>query len=123
MLKQNGAASLWLRNVQLAWFGAILGLMGAFWNDGEQIRAAGFMQGYTSLVWCVICLQAFGGLVVAAVLRYADNLLKCFANAISIVLTCIMAALFLEEFEPDMLFCIGTGFVLMSTTLYSLGWR
>merc|ERR1712032_613783 len=69
----------------------------------------------------VISLQALGGLVVAAVLKYADNILKCFGNALSIVLSCLLSAVFLQEFVPDLLFMIGTILVLVATSLYSLG--
>merc|ERR1712192_110127 len=53
------------------------------------------MQGYNSLVWGVIILQAVGGLVVAAV--------------------------FLKEFWPDEKFLLGTIFVLCATSVYNLG--
>merc|ERR1712217_877722 len=94
---------------------------GCFATDGSKIRADGFMQGYSSLVWGFIMLQAVGGLVVDAVLKYADNLLKCFGNAVSIVLSCLLSAVFLQEFEPDRFFVLGTFLVLLATTLYSIG--
>jgi len=120
ILKQTDA-SIWLRNIQLAAFGAVLGLLGAFVQDGAKIQAHGFMQGYSRLVWAVILLQAVGGLVVAAVLKYADNILKCFGNACSIVLSCLLSAVLLHEFEPDFLFVVGTLLVILATTLYSIG--
>merc|ERR1712048_605005 len=88
---------------------------------GDRISESGFTQGYTFLVWGVILLQAVGGLVVAAVLKYADNILKCFGNALSIVLSCILSAVLLQEFVPDSLFVLGTLLVLLATTLYSIG--
>merc|ERR1712190_145793 len=120
ILKQSDA-SIWLRNIQLGSIGAVLALLGCFVQDGAQIREYGFMQGYSSMVWAVILLQAVGGLVVAAVLKYADNILKCFGNALSIVLSCLLSAAFLKEFVPDFLFVIGTLLVLTATTLYSIG--
>jgi len=120
ILKQTDA-SIWLRNIQLAFFGAILALVGALAQDGDKIRADGFMQGYSGLVWTVILLQAVGGLVVAAVLKYADNILKCFGNALSIVLSCVLSSVFLQEFVPDALAVLGTVLVLLATSLYSLG--
>jgi UDP-sugar transporter A1/2/3 len=120
ILKQSDA-SIWMRNIQLALFGAILALFVSLFQDGPRIRAGGFLQGYSPLVWGVITLQAVGGLVVASVLKYADNILKCFGNAVSIVLSCMCSAVFLKEFTPDGLFVLGTIFVLVSTTMYSLG--
>lgn len=120
VFKQPGGASLWLRNVQLGFFGSALALAAAYSHDGEAIREGGLLQGYSGLVWVVIWLQAVGGLIVAFVMRYADNLLKCFANALSIVITCALSAL-VKEFMPDMLFVLGTLLVLTATTLYSCG--
>merc|ERR1711972_447176 len=88
---------------------------------GDKIQKDGFMQGYCGIVWAVILLQAVGGLVVAAVMKYADNILKCFGNALSIVLSCILSAVFLQEFTPDGLFVLGTLLVLIATTMYSIG--
>merc|ERR1712232_233563 len=88
---------------------------------GDRISESGFLQGYSPLVWGVILLQAVGGLVVASVLKYADNILKCFGNALSIVLSCLMSAALLREFVPDLLFVLGTILVLIATSLYSLG--
>eukprot|EP00427_Karlodinium_veneficum_P059770 CAMPEP_0169385076 /NCGR_PEP_ID=MMETSP1017-20121227/43861_1 /TAXON_ID=342587 /ORGANISM="Karlodinium micrum, Strain CCMP2283" /LENGTH=236 /DNA_ID=CAMNT_0009485863 /DNA_START=209 /DNA_END=916 /DNA_ORIENTATION=+ len=120
LLKQTDT-SIWVRNIQLALFGTGLGFIGCLLQDGDRIRQDGFLQGYSSLVWSVIFLQAVGGLVVASVLRYADNILKCFGNAVSIVLSCILSGVFLEEFTPDLLFVVGTILVLVATTVYNLG--
>lgn len=120
LLKQT-EASIWMRNIQLALFGSTIGFIGCFVSDGAKISEGGFMQGYNSLVWGVIILQAVGGLVVAAVLKYADNLLKCFGNAISICISCLLSSALLQEFVPDELFAVGTIMVMTSTSLYSLG--
>jgi UDP-sugar transporter A1/2/3 len=120
ILKQSDA-SIWLRNIQLGLFGALLAFIGCFMQDGALIIQGGFLQGYSPLVWGVIFLQAVGGLVVAAVLKYADNILKCFGNALSIVISCVMSGVFLQEFTPDLLFVVGTIFVLVATSMYSLG--
>jgi len=120
ILKQS-STSIWMRNIQLALFGAILAFIGAFVQDGNAILETGFLQGYSPLVWGVITLQAVGGLVVAAVLKYADNILKCFGNAVSIILSCLLSASLLNEFVPDVLFVLGTLLVLLATSLYSLG--
>merc|ERR1712139_750348 len=102
-------------------FGAVAALVGCFVTDGPKIRENGFLQGYSSLVWFVIILQAVGGLVVAAVLKYADNILKCFGNALSIVISCFLSGALLHEFTPDGLFVVGTLLVLTATSLYILG--
>jgi len=41
-----------------------------------QIDNSGFFYGYDSVVWLIILIQAFSGLLVAVVVKYADNILK-----------------------------------------------
>eukprot|EP00579_Thalassiosira_antarctica_P031873 CAMPEP_0201993914 /NCGR_PEP_ID=MMETSP0905-20130828/1931_1 /ASSEMBLY_ACC=CAM_ASM_000554 /TAXON_ID=420261 /ORGANISM="Thalassiosira antarctica, Strain CCMP982" /LENGTH=309 /DNA_ID=CAMNT_0048548793 /DNA_START=440 /DNA_END=1366 /DNA_ORIENTATION=- len=84
--------SVWAKNVQLSTFGLIIALATAFAKDGSAILSNGFFQGYTPVVVTVITLQAGGGLVVAAIIKYADNILKSFATAMSIVSSTLISA-------------------------------
>lgn len=68
--------SLWISNIEMAIFGFILGMAAVFVQDLEAVRSNGFFQGYNSITWIVILLQAVGGLIVAVVMKYADNILK-----------------------------------------------
>ena len=68
--------SVWAKNVQLSGFGLIIALVTAFVKDHKAIFADGFFQGYSPLVLLVVLMQAGGGLVVAAIIKYADNILK-----------------------------------------------
>jgi len=47
-----------------------------------------------------LCPQAFGGLVVAAVVKYADNILKGFATSVSIIVSSLVSFYFLGDFTP-----------------------
>lgn len=113
-------ATIWMRNVQLGSFGVIFGLMAVMINDGSQVASGGFLQGYNRITWIVISLQAFGGLVVAAVVKYADNILKGFATSVSIVVSSFVSFYFLGDFQPTSYFFLGTCGVLAATLLYSL---
>ena len=73
---KGSTASVWLRNVQLGLFGSILALIGAYMKEGAQLQEKGFLFGYNNLVWAVVANQACGGLLVAMVIKYADNILK-----------------------------------------------
>lgn len=116
---KGSKVSLWTRNVQLGLFGFLTGLIGAYTKDGEKIAANGdFFYGYTPIVWSAICCQAFGGLLVAVVIKYADNILKGFACSISIIVSAIFA-IFLFDFAVSGLFVAGTGFVCVAVYLYS----
>lgn len=81
-------------------FAFILGLIPVFTVDFDRVRKDGFFQGYLPITWIVVALQAFGGLVVATVIRYADNILKGFATSISILCSCIFSYVF-GDFDPS----------------------
>lgn len=85
--KTDGApVSIWVRNVQLSMFSipqAALLLLG----DRVAVATRGLLSGFDAAVWCVVALKALGGLIVAAVVKYADNVMKTYATAIAIVLT------------------------------------
>lgn len=113
------SASVWVRNVQLGVFGTALGLLGLWWNDGPTVASHGFFFGYTGMVWCVIFNQAFGGLLVAVVVKYADNILKGFATSFSIIVSTVLSV-HLFGFHVDLLFSLGAGLVIGAVYMYSL---
>jgi UDP-sugar transporter A1/2/3 len=119
ILKQT-SASIWVRNVQLGFFGAVMALFGSLSTDGAKIMEGGFTQGYDFRVLCVIAMNACGGLLCAAVLKYADNILRCFSVALSIILTCVLSSAVLRDFAPDLFFITGAALAIASTFIYSL---
>ncbi|XP_055058917.2 solute carrier family 35 member A3b isoform X1 [Misgurnus anguillicaudatus] len=110
--------SVWVRNIQLGLFGLIFGLVGVFAYDGERVQVDGLFQGYNKVTWTVVALQALGGLVIAAVIKYADNILKGFATSISIILSTIISYFWLEDFDPTSVFFLGAVLVIAATFLY-----
>uniref|UniRef100_A0A8C6VKP4 Solute carrier family 35 member A3 n=1 Tax=Naja naja TaxID=35670 RepID=A0A8C6VKP4_NAJNA len=111
--------SVWIRNIQLGFFGSIFGLMGVYIYDGELVSKNGFFQGYNKLTWIVVVLQALGGLVIAAVIKYADNILKGFATSLSIILSTLISYFWLQDFVPTSVFFLGAVLVIVATFLYS----
>jgi len=120
LLKKTDA-SIWVRNVQLGFFGSVMGLLTALVSDGKAIAEGGFFQGFNERAVCVILTASCGGLLCAAVLKYADNISRCFSTALSIILTSVLSWVVLEEFEPSYLFVLGTIIALLSTFLYTFG--
>jgi UDP-sugar transporter A1/2/3 len=110
--------SVWAKNVQLSTFALIIALTTAFIKDHKAILSDGFFQGYSPLVILVITLEAGGGLVVAAVIKYADNILKSFATAVSIV-TSTIVSMWVFGFIVSKLFVQGSLLVFVAIGLYS----
>lgn len=87
--------SMWMRNIQMAFFSICIayinmvrdgdrGVTGMTDENNEPITKP-FMHGFTGWVYVVVMLQAGGGLLVAAVIKYADNVLKGMATGVSVV--------------------------------------
>ena len=111
---------IWFRNTQLACISLPTAVIIAFWCDGERLRTFCAFQGYDRVVFIIITLQAFGGLIVAVVLRYAGNILKCFAVSISICSCAMLSTFFDEDSHPLSLRAVlGVAFVICSMFLYS----
>ena len=83
----------------------------------RAIREGGLHQGFDSLVWCVVGLQVFGGLIVGMVVKYADNIQKNFANALSVIFT-VLGAIPLFGQVPSAWFILGVGFTMLSVFMY-----
>ncbi|KAI4288399.1 MAG: hypothetical protein L6R35_002340 [Caloplaca aegaea] len=112
--------SLWVRNVQLAFYSMFPALfIGVFYVDGERIARNGFFAGYNWTVWSTLLLQAVGGMLVSLCVNYADNIAKTFAMGISILISLCASVLFFD-FQMTRNFVLGTSVVLFATYLYNL---
>merc|ERR1712223_1609933 len=107
--------SVWMRNVQMGILSVPLGLCTAFVKDGSKISEHGFLHGYDSFVWFTVAQNALGGLLVAVVVKYADNILKGFACSLAIIITCV-ASIFI--FSLSLQFSLGAACVIGSIFLY-----
>ena len=114
---KGSQTSIWLRNIQLGLYGTVIGIIGMEINDGAKIAEKGLLFGYTTVVWIVIFMQAFGGLLVAVVVKYADNILKGFATSFSIVLSCIVSV-YLFAFQLSLHFVLGAFLVITAIYIY-----
>lgn len=115
---KGSEVTLWIRNIQMGIFSIAIAFLTAMVQDSTQISQKGFFVGYSPIVLTVITVQAVGGLIVAVVVKYADNVLKVFATSFSILLSCVISALAFD-FRPNKSFLLGASLVLLSTIMYS----
>lgn len=109
--------SVWMRNVQLSLLSLPFGLITCLLNDGHKILTDGFFFGYDVFVIYLVVLQAGGGLIVAVVVKYADNILKGFATSLAIIISCV-ASIYLFNFNLTFQFAVGAFVVICSIFLY-----
>lgn len=110
---------IWLRNLQLGLFALPLSCIGMMLVDGRQVLDVGLTYGYDSFVWFTVLNSSLGGLLVAAVMKYCDNVLKGFATTVSIVMAAVVSAMWFD-FEPTAIFLEGTVLVVVAVIMY--GW-
>merc|ERR1711963_1184883 len=89
----------------------------AFIKDGTDIASNGFFFGYDLFVVYLVGMNATGGLLVAVVVKYADNILKGFACSLAIIITCVVSV-FAFGFQLSFQFCTGAALVIASVFLY-----
>jgi UDP-sugar transporter A1/2/3 len=114
---KSSKTSIWMRNVQLSLISCPLALITCFASEGAYIQEHGFFHGYDFVVWVVVALNSLGGLIVAVVIKYADNILKGFSTSIAIVIGCL-ANVFLFNVSVNMQFVLGACLVVAAVLLY-----
>ena len=117
---KGSTVTVWTRNLQLACYSIVIGLVGTMITaDHDTIVEKGFFYGYTPITRCVILTQALGGLVIAMVIKHADNIIKNFATSLAIVLSCLVQFLFMD-FAITPLFAVGVTLVLIAVYMYGI---
>jgi len=112
--------SIWLRNIQLSALSLPISMIVITIKDYNKVmNNGGLLQGFDSIVWGVVALQALGGLVVAAVIKYADNILKAFATSVAIIVSSV-ASIFLFSLIPELMFMAGAALVIGAVVLYGV---
>ncbi len=114
---KSSSASVWLRNVQLSFLSIPLALSLCYSYDVVPVTDKGFFFGYDTFVWFVILVKASGGLIVALVVKYANNILKGFSTSIAIVIGCA-ANVFFFGVLLNVQFVLGTALVICAVFLY-----
>lgn len=106
--------SLWMRNIQLAFFSVCIAIGNILVTPEEKE----FMHGFSTWVWVLVALQAGGGLLVAAVIKYADNVLKGMATGVSVVVSTVWSIIFFGT-PLSAQFTVGATIILSSVYFFS----
>lgn len=109
--------SLWMRNMQMAFFSVCIAILQGTSLSAKD-KAKPFLHGFTFWVWLLVALQAGGGLLVAAVIKYADNVLKGLATGVSVVLATV-CSMFLFHTPLTLQFTMGALLILISVYWFS----
>ena len=114
----SGGTSLWMRNVQLGLFAIPLQLLAIVQLDLDKVLRYGLLQGFRPSTCLVVAIQVTGALLTAIVIKHAGNVLKTFAAALALLMTCGLSML-IFDFHPTALFWAGVLTVAASIWLYA----
>ena len=87
-------------------------------EDWEKVSEKGFFHGYTTSTWICVMVNAFGGLLCGAVIKYADAVSKDVSIGASIVLS-TTASIFLFGYLLTTPVIMGILMVIYSVFIYS----
>ncbi|ESS68554.1 CMP-sialic acid transporter [Trypanosoma cruzi Dm28c] len=102
-------------------FQALNGSVGGFMEPRnasfiDAVRT--YFRGFDGLVWVMLVVQAIGGLLVAVVIKYSDNIVRTFAAVISIALSGLCSS-YLYVFCPSATFLVGNAVSLGAIVVYN----
>ena len=113
--------SLAVRNIHLSLFAIPLAVgsmlvidVAPRYLDGGSFN---YWAGYNVLTYALVVVHAIGGLLVAVVVKYTDNILKGFATAVAVVTSGVYMTVF-WGYSPSAWFLGGCTLVCLSTVLY-----
>ena len=118
VLKSAQSLSLWERNIQLAVYSIVIASISVVTKDLGRVMDEGPLVGMSVSSWVVVLLQAAGGLVIAVVVRYTDNIAKAFATSVSVIISCTLS-IFFFNFHPPLIFFLGASLVGLAVRFYS----
>lgn len=114
MLKSASKPNLWLRNIQLASYSSVIALVSLYVN-GQP--ANGWFENFGFNAWLSVWTNALGGLLVAVTIKYADNILRGFAQALAIIMGAVGSYFYFGTTFGGS-FAIGVLLVIASVFLY-----
>lgn len=123
--KEIPQPSLWMRNMQLAFYSLTIAYLQGMYeeskamkDDNGEMAGKPYLFGFTFWVWVLVLVQAFGGLLVAAVIKYADNVLKGLATGVSVVFATSISIMFFGT-QLSIQFAFGATMILGSVYVFS----
>jgi UDP-galactose transporter len=94
LLKKDGRLHpIHLQNQLLYAWGILFNSLALFAHDREAIQRSGLFKGYTAGVWLLILNNALVGLVISAIFKFANNIVRVFAHTGAMVITMVLETL------------------------------
>ncbi|CAI5714238.1 unnamed protein product [Peronospora effusa] len=114
--RQSDCPFLW-QSVQMYGFGVLFNALGLLLVDRKLLLSDGFFYGYSGWTLVVVVVNSIGGIFMACILKYLDNIACVFSHSIAMTFTTFLSMLFFA-FSPSVEFGCGLGVLIISMYLY-----
>ncbi|EAW19955.1 putative nucleotide-sugar transporter [Aspergillus fischeri NRRL 181] len=105
------ANAFFIRNAQLAAHSLLFALLSFLWKEKCRIDGSSFFEGFNSLVWVFVVLQASGGFLVAWCVRVTSSVTKNYAQGMGFAIA-VVGPLAVESKDVDGKLLVGVVLVL-----------
>ncbi|VDD89333.1 unnamed protein product [Enterobius vermicularis] len=96
----------------------VIGILAVLGMCFTSAFAESLFYGWDGFAWLIVIINAVGGLIVSAVMKYADNIKKTLCQSVAIACVSLFAIL-THDAEADTALFIGILLVVVSTYIYS----
>nr|CAD2205172.1 unnamed protein product [Meloidogyne enterolobii] len=118
VLKQS-SCDIWMQNIRISLITLPFALL-TIVNDADKIQKRGsFFAGWTWRLWLIVLSSSANGLIVAFVVKYADNIKKSYCQTVALGGTAILSIL-LGDSQFSFSLIGGVSLVICSVFLYTL---
>lgn len=118
-LLKGSSDSIHWQNIQLYSWGVVFNLAGMFVQDSAEISQKGLLGGYNGFTVAYVVSTALNGLVISAILKYADNIVRVYAHSLAMVVTMVLYTIFFHH-PPTVQLLLGLVMVVTSMVQYNM---
>lgn len=121
IIKGNGNRSIYLLNIQLSLLGLLTNSVYLGYSHSPMIffDPYQFWGGYTIYIWIVVCLTAFGGILVGLVIQYTSSLAKTYLLSCALLINTMIDSYFSQTGHISFTFIVATVIIFCSVLLFN----
>lgn len=121
IIKRNETRSIYLLNIQLSFLGLLTNSVYLGYSHSPMIflDPYQFWGGYTAYIWIVVCLTAFGGILVGLVIQYTSSLAKTYLLSFALLINTMIDSYFTQANHISFTFIVATVIIFCSVILFN----
>ncbi|GMT08878.1 hypothetical protein PFISCL1PPCAC_175, partial [Pristionchus fissidentatus] len=115
---KGSSVSVWMQNIRISLIGLPVSILSMLYLEWSDIQRDGMFRGWDHWVIIMTATNSLGGLLISMVIKYADNILKAYAQSMAIV-GAVVGSWLLFSIVPSIFFMLGALLVMLSIVIYS----